>query len=449
MSKHHIEIPSHFSDLFNKLENSLNGQSSKPYHRLRKKGSELLIQQGFPTTRNEDYKYTALNRVFNEKYEIPESGKLSDQGKNVIESIKKLGQSTNSLCFVNGIYQSELSSLEIEGVQLIHLSQMDDNSHQLRDALEKIDETISQTDNPFIRLNTSLSRDPLLLFVRKGIKTDAPIQLIHYYETENSSLIASPQLIVMAEDNSEISLLESHLSAEKGDNSHKVFANVFQRMLTGKNAKIKHHKIQELHNEDFLIHNLIASQERDSHFYAITADLGSRITRNNLEVHLKDSNTWTEMFGLFATNGQQHIDNQTFLDHAVPHCESREWYKGVLGGRSRGVFNGKVLVRQDAQKTNAFQQNNTLLISDNARMDSKPQLEIYADDVKCSHGATIGHMDADVLFYLKSRGLNEQQAGELIKIAFLAEVFESVENENIRNIIADKVILKLRTIYES
>ncbi|TVR83556.1 MAG: Fe-S cluster assembly protein SufD [Saprospirales bacterium] len=449
MSKYHIEIPSHFSELFGRLENSLNGQSDKPYHRLRKKGSELLMKQGFPSTRNEDYKYTALNRVFNEKYEIPESGKISAQGKTAIESIKKITQGESSLCFVNGIYQAEFSSLNLEGVQLIQLSQLEENSSKLRDVLEKIDETISHTDNPFIRLNTSLCRDPLLLFVERGVKIDTPIQLIHYYETENSSLIASPQLIIMAEESSEISLLETHLSSSSRNNTCKVFSNVFQRMLVGKNARIKHHKIQELNKEDFLIHNLIASQEKDSHFYAITADLGSRITRNNLEVHLKDSNTWTEMFGLFASNGQQHIDNQTFLDHAKPHCESREWYKGVLGGRSRGVFNGKVLVRQDAQKTNAFQQNNTLLISDNARMDSKPQLEIYADDVKCSHGATIGYMDSEVMFYLKSRGLDEQQAGELIKIAFLAEVFESVENESIRNLIAEKVIVKLRTIYES
>ncbi len=445
--KYQTEVPGHFRSLFENLEDRLNGEKDRIFHQLRKKGGNRLLQLGFPTTRNEDYKYTALNRVFNENYYLPEQVSLTEQDKKAIQETAQKCPETDCICFVNGRYAPSLSSISSQGYTVLSLSDESGETDLKKAALQRIEKSLEESDNPFIQLNTALCEDPLMIHIKAGQNVEKPIQLIHYYKTGDESVIVSPQIFVIAEENSKVNFLETHLT-QSDTRSEKIFANLFSRMVVEAGANVVHHKIQDLGPEDFMIHNMVASQEKDSHFYAFTADLGSRITRNNLEVHLKNSYTQTDMFGLFVGGARQHIDNQTYLDHAIPNCESREWYKGVLGGRSRGVFNGKVLVRQDAQKTNAFQQNNTLLVSDHARMDSKPQLEIYADDVKCSHGATIGQMDSEILFYLKSRGLNEQQAGELIKIAFLAEVFESVENEHIRKVIADEVVDNLREIYE-
>ena len=172
-------------------------------------------------------------------------------------------------------------------------------------------------------------------------------------------------------------------------------------------------------------------------------DLGGKMVRNNLSTELLDSNTETNYYGIYLGLDKQHIDNQTFIDHAVPHCQSNELYKGILSDKARGVFNGKVLVRQDAQKTNAFQQNSSLVLSNDAVMDAKPQLEIYADDVKCSHGATIGQLDESSIFYLKSRGLSEVQSRNLLQKAFVGEVVENFKNETIKHSVLNKIDQKL------
>nr|MBS0036972.1 Fe-S cluster assembly protein SufD [Saprospiraceae bacterium] len=445
LPKYQTEVPQHFKALFDQLGRQLNGQKDHHFQELRIKGGKNLFDMGFPTTRNEDYKYTALGRVFNKEYQLPDP---KQPGPEMMEELRGLFNSemdSHRICFYNGQLVSELTEVNEKGIGFFRLSDLSDEDLLNGEVLKHMDHTLSQTNNPFLHLNTALCREPLVLVVDKDHRASKPIQVVYHYSANDSDLIANPQFFVIARENSKFSMIEKHTS-NPSDREVAVFANVFQRWITEKNANVDHTKIQELSENDFIIHNLIASQEAHSHFYALTADLGSRITRNNLEVHLLDSHTQTDMFGLFIGNANQHIDNQTFLDHAVPHCESREWYKGVLSGKSRGVFNGKVLVRQDAQKTNAFQQNNTLLSSDHARMDSKPQLEIYADDVKCSHGATIGQMDDQILFYLKSRGLDDDQAGELVKVAFLAEVFNSMDEGAIKNTLAGKVLDKLREI---
>lgn len=445
LPKYQVEVPEHFRALFNRLNDRLNGQRDKSYQSLRIKGEKGLFNKGFPTTRNEDYKYTSLNRVYNKDYELPGPLKVDAQ---LIEKLRGRFNSrldAHKICFHNGQLVPELTDVNEEGIELLDFSALG-GEHPLESELMKhLDQTLSKTDNPFLHLNAALCSHPVVLVVKKNHRTARPVEVIFHYDADGKEVIVNPQFMVLARENSKITVVETQCS-DSSNEENLVFANVFQRWIVEKNASTDHVKIQEMGKSDFIIHNLIASQEGNSHFYALTADLGSRIARNNLEVHLLDSHTDTDMFGLFMGDGQQHIDNQTFLDHAIPHCESREWYKGVLAGRSRGVFNGKVLVRQDAQKTNAFQQNNTLLASDHARMDSKPQLEIYADDVKCSHGATIGQMEDEILFYLKSRGLDEADAGELVKVAFLAEVFNSMDEGEIKNTLSERVRQKLRQI---
>ncbi|TVQ45703.1 MAG: Fe-S cluster assembly protein SufD [Saprospirales bacterium] len=440
--KYQTEIPGHFKDLIEDLNNSLNGEKSKAFHQLRVKGGENLEKTGFPTTRNEDYKYTSFARVFNKEYVIPQQDAITQEDKDQCTAQFKKDIGGDRLCFINGIYQPELSNVTQAGLSVHVLDQMNEADQLHNEAINLWEQLLNESNNSFLQLNAGLSKNGLVIEIQKGKEIAKPLQLLFYYNSSAHALITNPQLLFLARENSRITVMEQHVCNGSGEKPT-VFANIAERVHVEKYASFNHFKIQETSLEDFIIHNMIASQNANSHFYSLTADLGGRIVRNNLEVHLKESNTNTEMFGLFIGKDDQHIDNQTFLDHAIPHCESKEWYKGVLAGKSRGVFNGKVLVRQDAQKTNAFQQNNTLISGSNARMDSKPQLEIYADDVKCSHGATIGHLEENTLFYLMSRGLNIDEAGRLVKIAFLAEVFESVDNDLIKNLLTEKVQYQL------
>jgi Fe-S cluster assembly protein SufD len=443
--KYQIEIPGHFKDLIKNLNNSLNGEKSRVFHQLRVKGSENLVKSGFPTTRNEDYKYTSLGRVFNKEYALPTESDISQQDKNFAETLYKKEIGGDKICFINGIYQADFSSLTQDGLSVHILDQMNEDEPLHREAINIWESLLNESNNSFLQLNAGLTKKGVVIEIQKGKEIARPLQIIFYYTTTQKSLISNPQILYLARENSRANIVEQHFSKD-GSDKETVFANIAERVCLEKYAAFNHFKIQECGLKDFIIHNMIVSQNAKSHFYSLTADLGGRIVRNNLEVHLKESNTNTDMFGLFIGKRDQHIDNQTFLDHAIPHCESREWYKGVLTDKSRGVFNGKVLVRQDAQKTNAFQQNNTLISGEHARMDSKPQLEIYADDVKCSHGATIGHLEEDVLFYLMSRGLNRDEAGKLVKIAFLAEVFESIDNEALKGLLGKKVMGQLDKI---
>lgn len=443
--KYQTEIPGHFKDLIEDLNKSLNGENSKAFHQLRVKGSENLVKSGFPTTRNEDYKYTSFARVFNKEYALPTEESITQQDKDRTTALYKNEIGGDRLCFINGIYQAELSTTTQPGLSVHVLDQMNEEEPLHKEAMSVWKTLLNESDNSFLQLNAGLTKHGLVIEIERGKEIEKPLQLLFYYTDSEQALITNPQLLFLTRENSRVTVFEQHVCSDNNDKPT-VFANIAERVLVEKYASFSHFKIQETGLEDFIIHNMIVSQNANSHFYSLTADLGGRIVRNNLEVHLKESNTNTDMFGLFIGREDQHIDNQTFLDHAIPHCESREWYKGVLTGKSRGVFNGKVLVRQDAQKTNAFQQNNTLLCSDHARMDSKPQLEIYADDVKCSHGATIGHLEEGILFYLMSRGLNRDEAGSLVKIAFLSEVFESVNNGSIKRLLTEKVQYQLDKI---
>jgi Fe-S cluster assembly protein SufD len=205
------------------------------------------------------------------------------------------------------------------------------------------------------------------------------------------------------------------------------------------NAIARHIKWQELPLYQNLVYKLFVTQQRDSRFETFAFDQGGQLVRNNVEIELEEPNTYTSLQAGYLATGHQSMDHQTRINHKVPHCESHELYKGIIDDQATGAFNGKVLVHKDAQKTNAFQQNDTLVLSKNALMNSKPQLEIFADDVKCSHGATIGQLDEKAMFYLKSRGLREESAKHMLKKAFISEVLDKVHNEAMRNYISSQM----------
>jgi Fe-S cluster assembly protein SufD len=223
---------------------------------------------------------------------------------------------------------------------------------------------------------------------------------------------------------------------------------VVTEVLVGENAVVDHIKIQEESAASFHISNTQVQQERTSIYTSVNIDLGGALVRNNLNVLLNAENCESHLFGFYFGQGTQHVDNHTFTDHAKPNCFSNELYKGILGGKARGVFNGKIMVRPNAQKTNALQSNKTLLLSDEASINAKPQLEIFADDVKCTHGATIGELDEEAMFYLRSRGISEEMVAAMLRYAFAADVFENIKVEPIRKMLDRKMIDILKQVQE-
>ena len=421
-----------FINMFQMYDSGLNGHRNEPISVLRRKGFELLTQEDFPTRRDEDWKYTSVTPIINKKF--------TDAPK-VDVNIQPLNFKTTSIVFSNGHLISALPS--VNGMEVLTVADAMKNEGYKNWIEGQLGKTGGTARNTFLPLNQAFSSNGIFIKVNKNAEIELPLHIAYHHNNNSAeqAFFTSPQLFIWLEGGSNLTLIEEFTSADVQNATY--FTNVANRIELGKNAKMVHLKLQ---NESFLAHmvnNTLVSQMRDSNYSHYALDLGGGIVRNNLSVSLLDSNTESHLYGAFIGYNDQHIDNQSFIDHAMPHCQSNEMYKGILTDRARGVFNGKVLVRQDAQKTNAFQQSSSLVLSPSAVMDTKPQLEIFADDVKCSHGATIGHLDESSVFYLNSRGLSERQAKSLLKRAFISEVVDHIENEELRDLAYERIEDKL------
>ena len=414
-----------FKSLFDHFEQQLNGHRKHPIHEIRRVAASHLEDLRFPTRRDEDYKYTSFARVLNQEYGFPKKATV-DQAK--INALQVEGLDAYLLVFVNGILDESLSHLgELEpglSVQTV--------SNALKDAQVGafVEEKLSanaKSDNPFVVLNSTFAEGGVFVHVAKNALIEKPIHFIQYNTATDQAFIYHPQRLVKVEQGAQVSFIDSHY----GEEGSTYFSNVVNVFEVGANTQVKHFKLQTESENAFQVNNTTAYQAQDSTYTNLALDLGGRIVRNNLSTIHQGQNVTSNLYGALLVDGDQHVDNQTFIDHAIPHCQSNELYKAVLDGKSTGVFNGKVMVRKDAQKTNAYQQNAALVLSEKANMDSKPQLEIYADDVKCSHGATIGQLDQTSMFYLRSRGMNEAMAKQTLQYAFLIDVLEEIDNEAI------------------
>jgi len=430
-----------YQSLFQLQEETLNGEKRRALFQMRKAAIERLPDLHFPTRRDEDWKYTAVTKLLQPKYQ---DAAPADLAPTAIEPFLFEGLDVNLLVFVNGVYNEALSDFrELPGAaELITLeAAMEDDRYR-----EQVDKHFvswnAQDNDPFVVLNTAFARHGVFIHVPKNVLVERPIHLLHLITPGEHPLLINPQSLVIAEQSSQVTILESYHALPGSGESAPFFINLVNRMTVDPNATIRHFKVQQVGEQGFVMNTTTVDQERDSTYSNFTADLGGELVRNNLSAFMFDQHTMTNMYGIFLGTKGQHIDNQTLIDHAFPHGESNELYKGILADRSRGVFNGKVMVHQDAQKINAFQQNSTLVLSDKAQMDSKPQLEIFADDVRCSHGATIGQLEEEAVFYLRSRGLNDAQARSMLQHAFIREVIDFIEIDAVREKVDELVAKK-------
>ncbi|MEZ5039111.1 MAG: Fe-S cluster assembly protein SufD [Saprospiraceae bacterium] len=429
---------------FQKLfEQSLNGQASSALSEWQRLAMEKLEATPFPTRRDEDWKYTAVTRVLAPSYQNGQAITLTHQA---VKAANIVCLDTFTLTFINGVFSREHSQLDglPEGLSLLPMAAALEDVRFKATIEDQLFNEENETHNAFECLNMAFANQGYFVHVPKNVVIEKPIHFLYISHTTQAPIFTHPQVFVCLERSAELQIIEHYLGQASTENPY--FTNVTNRFYVAENAHLKHYRIQDESTTAFHINNTRVRQERASTYTAYLSDLGSRIVRNNLGAILLSESTATNFYGMYFARGDQHIDNQTFIDHAFPHCESSELYKGIVNDKASAVFNGKVLVRPDAQKTNAFQQNSSLVLSPSANVDSKPQLEIYADDVKCSHGATIGQLDESAVFYLRSRGLSDEKARALLQHAFLKEVLVNMPEEKVihavENLISEKFLLQ-------
>lgn len=420
----------YFQQLFQKQAQQLNGHANAPLPDLQRLAMERLAETPFPTRRDEDWKYTATTRILAPSY-VP--GMAVELDSEHIKAANIVCLDAYVLVFVNGEFSAKHSQIYGLPPEMtlwpIKDALKDDRFRPIIEAQLYKEEDPAQ--NAFEYLNLAFANEGHFIHLPKNVVVEKPIHFLYITETNDQPIFTHPQIVISLERNAELTIIEHFTGEVKEDQAY--FTNVANRFYLAENANLKHYRLQDESLQAFHVNNTRIRQEKTSTYSGYLVDLGSRIVRNNLGSILKDQGTSTNFYGMYFGRGEQHIDNQTFIDHAFPHCESNELYKGIVNDKASAVFNGKVLVRKDAQKTNAYQQNSSLVLSPKAVVNSKPQLEIFADDVKCSHGATIGQLDESAVFYLRSRGLSDMQARALLQHAFLKEALEFMPEEKVRH----------------
>ncbi|QIP17109.1 Fe-S cluster assembly protein SufD [Spirosoma aureum] len=421
---------------FRTNEERMNGESKTPLHQLRRAALNQFDLLGFPTIRHEEWKYSNVSGLFKEAFDLDSTTTLTADDLAPLEIPNLDG---NILYFINGRYQSKLSRIvsPSEQVQITSFAEAIKadpgliGTHFARYADYK--------DNAFTALNTALANDGVVIRVPDNKTVEQPIILRFITDARDQNVASQPRNLIILGKNAEVMVAESFRTL--GDRSS--FVNVVTEIVLDREARMQYYKVQDETQQAYHIGTTQVNQADNSHFYSATVTLNGNFVRNNLNIVLNGQHAEAFMYGLYMPNGRQHIDNHTLVDHAMPNSYSNELYKGILDDNSTGVFNGKIYVRPDAQKTNAYQSCKNVVLSLGASMNTKPQLEIFADDVKCSHGTTTGQLNDEALFYMRSRGIPKDEARTLLLYAFSQDVLSQIKIQPIREYLERVVTEKL------
>lgn len=432
-------------DRFLEAAEALGREADAPalLRRLREEGRARFAERGLPSTKLEEWKYTNVEPLAKLAFAAPEAVSVS---REAMEGLSLPAFEGSRCVFVNGRFEPELSAPRaLSGdVRVESLAAL---AEEAPEWLERhLGGHVDLKEQPFAALNQAFLEDAAVLRVPRGTRVETPIHLVFVSAGEAERPTAShPRVLVVAEEGSAVTLVQDHVSLGAGAR----LTNAVTEIAAERDASVELVALQRENDEGFHVSGLHTRQERDSRLRVHTLALGGSLVRNDAASLLADENAECELLGLFLGTGRQVVDNHTVIDHAVPHCRSSELYKGVLGGRSRGVFRGRVIVRPDAQKTDASQSNPNLLLTDGAEIDTKPQLEIWADDVKCSHGSAIGRIEEEPLFYLRTRGLSEERAREMLTRGFAAEILEGLPLPALREAAGEWLEARLRAAREA
>ena len=399
----------------------------EPFASLRDEAFGCFDRLGFPTTRLEDWRFTNVAPIADNAF-VPVV-QATGYSRAALDGLHLARLGGPELVFVNCTFVPELSTTVkmTTGVRVRSLGKV---LAAAPDAVAPhLGRLASIESQAFTALNTAFLRDGAVIEVPPGVVVDEPIHLLFVTVGAEGPVLSQPRVLVLAGEHSQVRVVESHA----GDGDASYLSNTVTEVVVNDNAVVDHYTVVREAGSAFRVGSLHSTLGRASSFSAHSITLSGAIVRNEVSVVLGGEGAECTLNGLYLANGRQLVDNQTTIDHAQPHCDSHELYKGILDGLSRAVFNGKIIVRLDAQKTNAKQSNKALLLSEDAQVTTKPQLEIFADDVKCTHGATVGQLDEEALFYLRSRALSEAQSRQLLIHAFAAGLLAHIKVDAIRN----------------
>jgi Fe-S cluster assembly protein SufD len=431
---------------FNIFQKSLNGEAGSRIHTVRKAAISRFAELGFPTTRDEEWKYTDVAPLTRIQFEPVLSYGLNGVGTRDVERLT-FGQKWARLVCVNGHFSKELSSAS-SGRHSGRGRWIGSLAEAMKSASGILERHLTQharyDENAFSALSAAFLLDGVFVFIPDETVIKEPIQLLFISTGAASKFISFPRTLIVVGNNSQVSLIETHIGLEE----NVYFSNAVSEVVVGENSVVEYDMVQDESERAFHIGSTHVHQERNSAYTSNAVSYGGALIRNNAAVVLDGEGAECTLNGLYVVADEQHVDNHTTIDHAKPHCNSHELYKGILAGKSRGVFNGKILVRKDAQKTDAKQTNKNLVLSNDATMDTKPQLEIFANDVKCTHGATIGQLDEEATFYLRTRGLGVETAHDVLTNAFASDVINRIQAPPLRDWLNVNLLIRLQRARE-
>ena len=433
------EVTERYLKLYKENIDKISGISSPYLNSFRKKAIERFSELGIPTKKNEAYKYTNLNTFFDNDYESYFMPVKADFVKAEKFRCDVANLDTHGIVLLNGFYPTINEKLR----QLpsgIWIGSLNEAALKFPDQIQKHYGKYAKNGNDgLIDLNTAMASDGLFIYVPEGVELTKPVQVVNLVLSD-SDIFNQPRNLFVVEKNAHFSMIicDHTLSPQK------FLTNAVTEVFVGENAHFDLIRMQNEHNAACKITNTFIHQEQKSLATSNNLTLHGGLIRNSTYHILGGEGAECFSYGLFLTDKWQHVDNFVNVDHAFPHCTSNQLFKGVLDDMSTGAFNGRILVRPNAQGTLAYQKNNNILLTDDAKMDSKPQLEIFADDVKCSHGATIGQVDSDALFYLQSRGINKREARLMLMFGFAHEVIQNIKVEALRDRMDNLVMQRLK-----
>ena len=421
---------------FKTAEGRMNGEAKSAVHLVRQQALERFDKLGFPTIRHEEWKYSNVKNLVNQAFEFNAVTNFSAKD---LEEMAIPNLEGNILYFINGIYNTELSTIVSPDSELQILTFAEAAKAQPELVEQYFNKYSDYQDNAFTALNTAFAQNGVFVHVPDNKVVVQPVILRFISDARTLNVASQPRNLIVVGKRSEVQIAEAYRSF--GDNAS--FTNAVTEFIVGEESNVHYYKIQNESDKSYHIGTTSVLQAGKSVFTANTVTANGGFVRNNLNIKIDGEYAEANMFGLYIPNGKQHIDNHTAVDHAKPNSNSNELYKGILKGKSTGVFNGKIFVRQDAQKTNAFQSCKNVLLSEDASMNTKPQLEIWADDVKCSHGTTTGQLNDDALFYMQARGISKDSARALLTLAFAQDVIDKFEivaiKEYLQTLIEEKI----------
>jgi Fe-S cluster assembly protein SufD len=406
-------------------------------HDIRTSAIKHFENKGFPTKKEEAWKYTSLNAILKNDFSVfpkkENTVEFADVKKYFLNEVD-----TYKVVFIDGKFSSHLSSTTHDGLDVCLMSSAL-NKPKYKMYIDEYFNKIANKDDSLTSLNTAFSQEGAYVNIPKSKVVDKPIEILYFSTGSEAALMTQPRNLILVGENAHVQIVERHQSL----NSNPVLTNSVTEIFSQKRAIVDYYKVQNDLQTANLIDNTYIAQKQDSHVSVHTFSFGGNITRNNLNFYHQGEHIDSTLKGITIIGDKQHVDHYTLVQHATPNCESHQNYKTILDGSAIGVFNGKIFVEKEAQKTDAFQQNNNILLSDKATINAKPQLEIFADDVKCSHGCTIGQLDESAMFYMQQRGIGKKEAKALLMYAFTSEVTNSVKIPELRSkiarIIADKL----------